>query len=144
LPEYRRREAVSAFLGKLEQEPDIVAAILFGSLATGEYMADSDADFFIILKQPEIRLDQAIGRLMGLDAGGTVEPFGYGLKQVREMIENLHGMALNAFGEGILLYCADEATVKELEQLFEGVCRRYRVRRTETGWGWTEPQEARQ
>lgn len=141
LPEYRRRAEVAAFLSNLARQPDIVAAIPFGSLAKGEYMADSDADFFVIFRQPEIRLDDAIGRLMELDKSGTVEPFGYGLKQVRDMIENLHGMALNAFGEGILLYCADDRAMSELETLFEDVRARYQVRRTRTGWHWTEPEE---
>lgn len=72
--------------------------ILFGSLARGDYMEQSDADFCIVLPADPETLFSGSDRAVALDPSGAVQPVVYGAEQFRRMVEQANGLAPNESG----------------------------------------------
>ena len=104
------RDAILAKLtrwaGGLAQDENVLAVILFGSLARGEQTAASDADVLIILKRSSQRFDERILRFApsGAGIGVGVDVFPYTLAEVRKALAEGWGVARVALEEGLPLF----------------------------------------
>jgi predicted nucleotidyltransferase len=109
----KREEAISVFLGKLiEQEKDnLLAVILYGSVARGDFREDSDTDVFILLKDgPYADIDKC-SQITSIACEVDLQDFEYRasislLIYTLEEYQNRSGAPLfkNIENEGIRLY----------------------------------------
>ncbi|SHF20897.1 Nucleotidyltransferase domain-containing protein [Desulfofundulus australicus DSM 11792] len=109
-----------------------VAVILFGSLARGDFLPDSDADLVVLLSRDRVPLMETLLELKRCDSTGMVEIFPYGWRQFIFMLEDLNVLALDAMSEGVALYIGDAVKWKEITSAVEKVFRK--VIPVEGGW----------
>jgi Nucleotidyltransferase domain len=107
--------------------------ILFGSLARGDYMEHSDADFCIVLRADPETPFAGFDRAVALDPSGAVQPLVYGARQFRRMMEQANGLALEVLADGVFL-AGDEEFRKEIEALAASTRERLGIERTPGGW----------
>jgi hypothetical protein len=109
-----------------------VAIILFGSLARGDFLPDSDADLVVLLSQEQVPLMETLLELKRCDSTGMVEIFPYGWRQFMAMLEDFNVLALDAMSEGMAFYIGDTVKWKEITSAAEKVFRK--VIPVEGGW----------
>lgn len=109
-----------------------VAVILFGSLARGDFLPDSDADLVVLLSQEQVPLVETLLDLKRCDFTGMVEVFPYGWKQFIAMLQDFNVLALDAMSEGVVIYIGDQVKWKEITSVAEKVFRE--VVPIEGGW----------
>lgn len=85
------------------ERPEVLAVVLFGSLARGEATAWSDTDVLLVLEDSPLPFDQRLLRYRPRGLGISVEVFPYTRDEVRCMLREGWGMALPAAREGIVL-----------------------------------------
>jgi len=112
------REAILARLVRWarelgEQDENVLAVVLFGSLARGDHTAASDADVLIILRESTLRFDERIPAFMPSDIGVGVDVFPYTLDEIKMALAEGWGVARIALKEGVFLF----KRKKELEGL---------------------------
>ena len=112
------REAILARLARWarelgEQDENVLAVVLFGSLARGDHTAASDADVLIILRESSLRFDERIPAFMPSDIGVGVDVFPYTLDEIKRALAEGWGIARIALKEGVFLFKRE----KELEGL---------------------------
>lgn len=131
LGRYRFRKELTGFLERvIELEP--VALILFGSLARGDYLEDSDADVAVILNEEKVPILQKIGELKELDDSGVIDVFPYGYEQFKNMIEDMNPFAFDIM-EGVIVFTGDESKLRDIIKTMEKVVIERDVKRTEYG-----------
>ena len=104
---------------KLGQDENVLAVVLFGSLARGDYTAASDADIVIILRDSPLRFDERIPPLMPSGVGISVDLFPYTLDEARRAIAERWGLVSVALKEGTPLF-RREARLEGLQSEVEG------------------------
>ena len=77
---------LSRWAHELGQDENLLAVVLFGSLARGDQTAASDADVLIILKRSSQRFDERIPQFMPTGIGIGVDMFPYTLTEVRKAL----------------------------------------------------------
>ncbi len=97
----------------LGQDENVLAVVLFGSLARKDYTAASDADLMIILRHSQLRFDERIPSFMPSNVGVGVDVFPYTLEEARRALEEGWGVVRVALKEGLVLFKRGE----ELEEL---------------------------
>lgn len=133
LPNYRHWGTLERFLGRVIAAEKPLAVILFGSLAQGSALPDSDADLVVIYDSPVNLLDKgATLRLMSGD--GWVEPFAYGVSQLQRMLGDANPFMLDIFADGVILYERRPDVLDSLEALYRQVVRTFRLQRLADGW----------
>lgn len=103
------REAILARLTRWarelgEQDENVMAVVLFGSLARGDHTAASDADVLIILRESTVRFDERIPAFMPSNIGVGVDVFPYTLSETKRALEEGWGVARIALKEGMFLF----------------------------------------
>jgi len=94
-----RMEALKRAAQALGERPEVLAVVLFGSLARGEATAMSDADLFLLLSQSPFPFPERLVRYRPEGVRG-VEVFPYTWEEaLRGAIEG-HGPVLAALREG--------------------------------------------
>lgn len=84
----------------------MLAVVLFGSFARGDYTAASDADILIILQESPLRFDERIPLYRPRRIGVSVDVFPYTLAEARQSFREGWGVTPVAVKEGEVLYCA--------------------------------------
>lgn len=131
LDRYRFREELTGFLERVvELEP--VAIILFGSLAKGDHLEDSDADVAVILNEKKVLILQKMGELKEFDDSGVIDVFPYGYEQFKNMIEDMNPFAFDVM-EGVIIFTGDESKLSDIIKTMERIVIERDVKRTEYG-----------
>jgi hypothetical protein len=138
---YRYDAEVGRFIERARRELHPLALILFGSLARGDYMEQSDADFCIVLHASPESPFEGYDRAVSLDASGAVQPMVYGADEFRRMVAQANGLALEVLADGIFL-AGDEAFRREIEALAASTRERLGIERTPGGWRLTRVRAA--
>lgn len=101
------REAVLAGLegwaGRLAQDPNVLAVVLFGSQARGDATAASDADVLIVLRDSPERFAERLVQYKPVGLGVSVEVFPYTLEEARRSLSGRWGVVGVALEEGKIL-----------------------------------------
>jgi predicted nucleotidyltransferase len=69
--------------------------VLFGSLAIGDFLNDSDADIVVIFGDERMDFLETISELKKLDDTGYIDFFPYGWKQFSDMLKDFNLLALS-------------------------------------------------
>lgn len=96
---------------------NVVAVVLFGSLAKGEATPASDADILILLKESKLRFDERIPQFIPTGVGISVEVFPYTLEEFRSLLDNKSPLAEEVSKNGIVLYSV--GNIKEFTSFAE-------------------------
>lgn len=114
-----------------------VAVILFGSLARGDYLSDSDADLLVLLPRRRVDFLDTLRQMKSIDATGMVDIFPYGWRQFISMLEDYNILALDAMAEGYPLYVGDEQKWAEIRAAASNVFQR--LEPVDGGWRVISP-----
>lgn len=102
------REAVLARLrrwaAELGSDPQVLAVVLFGSLARGDHTAASDADVLVLLRESEEDFRHRIPRFLPLGLGVGVDVFSYTRAEARRAATEGWGVVRVALREGQVLF----------------------------------------
>lgn len=109
------RARLRAWAQRLGQEDNnVLAVVLFGSFARGDYTAASDADVVVILRDSSLRFDERIPFYRPRRVGVGVDVFPYTLQEARQSLKEGWGVVPAALAEGEVLYCVQTS----LQDLF--------------------------
>ncbi len=95
---------LQAWAEQLGEDPDVLAVVLFGSLARGEATAASDADVLIVLRDSREDFGGRIMRYKPVGLGVGVEVFPYTLDEARRALGEGWGVVGVALREGRALF----------------------------------------
>lgn len=100
----RWRSELSAWARSLSERSEVLAVVLFGSLAQGRATAMSDADVLIVLRESALPFAErmVVYKPQGLSIG--VEVFPYTLEEARQSWREGWGMVRPALQEGVVLF----------------------------------------
>jgi hypothetical protein len=111
LDEKARLEELKMAARALGQDPEVLAVVLFGSLARGEATAMSDADLLVLLEETTLPFPERLVRYCPQGVR-RVEVFPYTLEEARRGL----GVSSVALRDGLLLW-AREGAWERLEAL---------------------------
>lgn len=89
--------------------PEVLAVVLFGSLARGEATASSDADVLLLLADSPLPFAERLVRWKPAGLGIGVEVFPYTVSEARDAVSAGWGVVAAAFRDGLPLYERDGA-----------------------------------
>lgn len=130
---YAHTEAIDHFIKRATGELRLLALVLFGSLARGDYHQRSDADVCVVLAEPPNSPFEGYDRVVACDPSGVVQPVVFGADQFRQMVHQANGLALEVMADGVFL-AGDPAFWREMEELAARTQQRLGIARTPTGW----------
>ncbi len=104
LKNYKHINELVSFIEKVIYEYKPLAVILFGSLSSGEYYIDSDADIIVISLKKRVDLLEEGMKIKCYDELGLVDVLVYGHIQFSNMIENHNLVAIDSIMKGILVF----------------------------------------
>jgi predicted nucleotidyltransferase len=107
----RIKQALQAYVQALAGDPQVLAIVLFGSLARGEATAMSDADVLLILARSSKPFHVRIPDYLHGGIGVPMDVFPYTLAEAQRMLDEGTGVVPVALREGIWLL--DRAQVRE-------------------------------
>lgn len=121
-------------------EGDNVAfVILHGSMARGDWSANSDYDLVVgLVRDDHVRFIDRL-RVFDLSLLGDVEAFPYYLREVEAMFRSFHLTVLAALRDGIVLH--DNGTWAAYQMRYERLLASGHLQRLERGWRYTEEAE---
>jgi predicted nucleotidyltransferase len=111
LDRQRIERALRAYVQALAGDPEVLAVVLFGSLARGEATAMSDADVLLILARSSKPFHARIPDYLRGGIGISMDVFPYTLAEAQRMLGEGTGVVPVALREGIWLL--DRARVRE-------------------------------
>ena len=131
--DYAHTAAVGQFVRQVQTDLKPLAVILFGSLARGDYHQYSDADFCVVLPDPQPSPFVGYDRVVAGDPSGVVQPLVYDAGQFCQMVTEANGLALEVMADGLFL-AGDEAFRQEIEALADQTRQQLGIQCTATGW----------
>lgn len=132
LHEYPQRGAIRKIVECIVKARPVVAVLLSGSLARGEYLEDSDIDLVVVLPEQEVPWPEALRWFDECNAEGLADILPFGHQQFARMLRDCNLLALDAVGHGILLHIGDTQKWAIVERAADEVLRR--VRPLQDGW----------
>lgn len=97
-------EPVQRFLSRFDRLFGLHCAVLYGSVATGDYRADSDVDLIVVSSGVPADFLQRLKAISDLyEPGDLIEALAYTPQEFHQMIEDMHVTALDATTQGIPL-----------------------------------------
>jgi len=129
---YDYNDELLDYVNSVKDKYNPAMIILFGSLTTGDYWHNSDADIIVILRQDRVNhLTKGLElRKIGYDL--PLDLFVYGTQQFIDMIEQGNLLALDAMEYGQIIWTGDEKYLDRLTKKWEYV----RARWQPTDYGW--------
>ncbi len=100
----RWQEQLRSWAQALAQRPEVLAVVLFGSLARGEATAMSDADVLILLRESPLPFAERLVAYKPQGLGVRVEVFPYTLGEARQSWLEGWGLLRPALQEGRVLF----------------------------------------
>ena len=88
---------------KINENNNILAVVLIGSLARGDYTAFSDADLVVIVKEDHRRFLDRITEFIDPTLGIDIDPMVYTLSEMKEMSKRNSRLVKEIKEYGILL-----------------------------------------
>ncbi len=88
---------------KINENNNILAIVLIGSLARGDYTAFSDADLVVIVKEDHRRFLDRITEFIDPTLGIDIDPMVYTLSEIKEMSKRNSRLVKEIKEYGILL-----------------------------------------
>lgn len=133
LRELPRFDSLRRFLdATLEKRGDrILAVVLFGSMAKGNYTKHSDYDLLIVVSEEELNFKDRIYEY-SMPSDGWVEPLVYTKEEAETMLEDLNPLLLDSLKDGISIY--DKGFWKQLKAQFDKLIERGIISPKEGGW----------
>jgi predicted nucleotidyltransferase len=107
----RIERSLQTYVRTVADAPNVLAVVLFGSLARGEATAMSDADVVLLLAQSTKPFHARIPDYLCNGVGIPIDVFPYTLAEARQMLEEKGGILSVALSEGIWLF--DRGRVRE-------------------------------
>ena len=98
---------------KINENNNILAIILVGSLARGDYTAFSDADLVVVVKEDDRRFLDRITEFIDPTLGIDVDPMVYTLSEIKEMSKRNNRLTREIKEYGILL-AGDKRILEEI------------------------------
>ena len=130
--DYPRFHKIEMFVQRVRQRHPLLV-VLYGSVARGDFRADSDADVLVIFAQ-SVELKKVYA-----DRVGAVHPIVKTLAQMEQFIREGEPFYIEMIEDGIPLYDAD-GMFKKLARLARDAKRAWGLKRTRTGWEWTRAE----
>jgi len=127
----RKYEVLERYLEEVRRELDLKLVILFGSLVKGDWREDSDIDLLIVGDGLSDDPGENFTRLKRY----CIDPHAFSTKRFLEELQRPNLLILDALQYGRRI-TADEGFTKMVEELFEGVKRRFGLRWTGETWSW--------
>lgn len=135
------RAGVASFLERFHALYGLDCAILYGSMATGNYHARSDIDLVLISCGVPGDFWQRMKAVSNLyERGVPIEALAYTPQEFKQMIENMHVTALDATTQGIPL--ANPVVFDGLREQ-TAILERKGLRRGRHAWVMDAPREQR-
>ncbi len=110
---------LKAWAQELAQNSDVLAVVVFGSLARGDCTPASDADVLILLSHAEARFQDRIFRFLPLGLGIGVDPFPYTVEEAQQALAERWGVVEVALREGLVL-CERQGVLAKLKEVSRG------------------------
>lgn len=104
-------ENIRAYARQLVEDSQVLAVVLFGSLARGQATAMSDADILILLRDSSKPFHERTPDLLRPGMGISLDVFPYTLSEAVQSLQEGWGVVALALREGVWL--ADKERVKE-------------------------------
>ena len=95
--------ALQAYVRAVADDPDVLAVVLFGSLARGEATAMSDADVLLLLARSTKSFHARIPDYLRSGVGIAMDVFPYTLDEAQQMLDDESSIVPVALREGIWL-----------------------------------------
>ena len=111
LDRQRAEQNLRAYARQLAQDPQVLAVVLFGSLARGEATAMSDADVLILLGGSSLPFHERLPQFLRSGVGISLDVFPYTLSEAAQALREGWGVVAVALREGVWL--VDKEGVKE-------------------------------
>ncbi len=105
------QENIRAYARQLAEDPEVLAVVLFGSLARGEATAMSDADVLILLRDSLRPFHERMPDFLRSGVGISLDVFPYTLSEAAQAVREGWGVVAIALQEGVWL--VDKERVKE-------------------------------
>ena len=99
----RAIEQLRQWAESLRSQPEVLAVVLFGSVARGDCTASSDADLLVILRDSPLPFHHRIPSYRPRGVCIPTDVFPYTLSEVRASLAEGWGVAPVALAEGIAL-----------------------------------------
>lgn len=90
------------YVRALERRIPVVAALVAGSVARGDFNVWSDVDVVVVAEGLPPRAPER-GKLLAADAPGGVQPVGYTPEEFRAALERGNPLVVEALSQGIVL-----------------------------------------
>lgn len=103
LEQSRIDQALQAYVRAVGDDPNVLAVVLFGSLARGDATAMSDADVLLLLAGSTEPFHTRIPSYLRCGVGIAMDVFPYTLDEARQMLDDESGIVSVALREGIWL-----------------------------------------
>jgi hypothetical protein len=131
-----RPESLRRFLDALAREGEnVAAAVVYGSMARGDYKAHRDWDVLVVLRRdPGVPVLDRFLAYAGLSPDGWVQVFPYTVAELEDMFASFHLTVLDALEEGVVVY--EDGTWRGLHQRFLELRGTGTLRRLHTGRTW--------
>ena len=130
--DYPRYPKIETFLQRVSRRRPLLV-VLFGSVARGDFRADSDADVLVVFDKP-VELKEVYA-----DRVGAVHPVVKTLDQMEQFIREGEPFYIEMIEDGISLYDSD-GVFKKLSQLVRDAKRAWGLKRTRSGREWKKDQ----
>lgn len=91
------------YVSKLRTQIDVNAAILYGSMARGDFNLGSDIDILIISDALPAHPLKRMELLYSIINGG-IEPKGYTISEIQNMLNKNNAMLVDALAHGVVLW----------------------------------------
>lgn len=110
-------ERLRQWAESLRSRPEVLAVVLFGSLARGDCTAASDADVLVVLRDSPLRFHDRIPLYRPTGVGVSVDVFPYTLAEARQSFAEGWGIVPAAVAEGQTLYAGTTGRPLAVEEL---------------------------
>lgn len=101
------RGRLEEYVRRLSDDPKVLAIVLFGSLATGDHTAGSDADLLVVLDSSDRPFHERLADYVTVELGVPADVFVYTADEVEQMIAENRGIPAVAARDGELLFRRD-------------------------------------
>lgn len=127
--------ALEAYAGK-----QVACIVLYGSMARGDWSANSDYDVLIGLHgEPDERFIDRLVPFGRLSRDGRVEALPYHLRELERMFCHFNLVVLAALRDGVVLH--DDGTWTNYQRRYAHLLESGDLKSLDRGWQWTEAAE---
>lgn len=98
------RGRLARYVQRLSADKNVLAVVLFGSLAGGDYTAGSDADLLIVLDTSDRPFHERLAAYVTTELAVPADVFVYTADEVEQMVAEDRGIPAVALRDGEILF----------------------------------------